>query len=164
MRSPTHIKEKKEMTTKKAHRATWAAMTLAALFTFLLGMAPQMAAAAQTPAADNHRLSPSEVKTLIRGASRPEDHLQLAAYFKQEALDEAASAKLHVEMAEAYEPGSAAPSMFKPRSLKEMQNHCKEFARNANKAAEVASKMAAEHEKMAEMMRTAPPQGSNRSR
>jgi hypothetical protein len=156
-------KEKKEMITKKAHRATLAAMALAA-FTFLFGMAPQMTAAAQTPAADNHRLSPSEVKTLIRGASTPEDHLKLAAYFKQEALDEAASAKLHVEMAEAYEPGSAAPSMFKPRSLKEMQSHCKEFARNANKAAEVASKMAAEQEKMAEMMRTAPPQGSNRSR
>jgi hypothetical protein len=157
-------KEKKEMITKKAHRATWAAMALAASFTFLFGMAPQTTAAAQTPAADNHTLSPSEVKTLIRGASTPEDHLKLAAYFKQEALDEVASAKLHVEMAEAYEPGSAAPSMFKPRSLKEMQSHCKEFARNANKAAEVASKMAAEHEKMAEMKRTAPPQGSHRSR
>jgi hypothetical protein len=152
------------MITKKAQGATWAAMTLAALFTFLLGMTPQMTAAAQTLAADNHTLSRSEVRTLIRGASRPEDHLQLAAYFRQEALDEAASAKLHVEIAEAYEPGSAAPSMFKPRSLKEMQGHCKEFARNASRAAAAASKMAAEHVKMAELMRTAPPQGSHRSR
>jgi hypothetical protein len=135
-----------------------------ALFVATALFAVALSAAAQTPAADNHTLSPSEVKTLIRGASTPEDHLKLAAYFKQEALDEAASAKLHVEMAEAYEPGSAAPSMFKPRSLKEMQGHCKEFARNANKAAEVASKMATEHEKMAEMMRTAPPQGGHRSR
>jgi hypothetical protein len=120
--------------------------------------------AAQTRASDDHKLSPSEVKTLIRSASTPEDHLKLAAYFKQEALDEAASAKLHVEMAEAYEPGSAAPSRFKQRSLKEMQSHCNEFTRNANRAATAASKMAAEHEEMAEMMRTAPPQGKPRSR
>jgi hypothetical protein len=84
----TQTKENKGMTTKKAHRATWAAMALASSFTFLFGMAPQMTAAAQTPAADNHTLSPSEVKTLIRGASTPEDHLKLATYFKQEALDE----------------------------------------------------------------------------
>jgi hypothetical protein len=122
------------------------------------------ALAAQTSASGDHKLSPSEVTTLIRSASTPEDHLKLAAYFKQEALDEAASAKLHVERAEAYEPGSAAPSGFKQRSLKEMQSHCKEFTRNANRAAEVASKMAAEHEKMAEIMRTAPPQSNHRSR
>jgi hypothetical protein len=135
-----------------------------ALFVATALFAVALSAAAQRPADDDHRLSPSEVKTLIRGASTPEDHVKLAVYFKQEALDEAASAKLHVEMAEAYEPGSAAPSMFKPRSLREMQSHCREFARNANKAAEVASKMATEHDKMAEMMRTAPPQGSHRSR
>ena len=135
-----------------------------ALFVATALFAVALSAAAPEQPGGGQRLSPSEVKTLIKNASTPEDHLKLAEYFKQEAAEEEAAAKLHVEMAEAYEPGSAAPSMFKPRSLKEMQSHCKEFARNANKAAEVASKMATEHEKMAEMMRTAPPQTRNRSR
>lgn len=118
------------------------------------------AAAPEQPGSDQ-RLSPSEVKTLIKNASTPEDHLKLAEYFKQEAA--AAAAKLHEEMAEIYEP-SPVPSKFKPPSVAEMKGHCREFARNATKASETASKMAAEHEKLAELMRTAPPSGVRRSR
>ena len=35
-----------------------------------------------------HKLSPSEVKTLIKKASTPEDHLKLAEYFRQVADEE----------------------------------------------------------------------------
>jgi hypothetical protein len=43
------------------------------------------------------------VKTLIKSASSPDDHLKLAAYFKDEALQEETAAKFHDEMAELYE-------------------------------------------------------------
>ncbi len=120
-----------------------------ALFTMALA-----AAAQEQPLGDGHKLSPSEVKTLIKGASRPEDHLKLAEYFRQEAAEEAAAAKLHEEMAEIYEP-SPLPSKFKPPSVVEMKGHCRLFARNAAKASRAATKLAAEHEKIAELMRTA---------
>lgn len=62
-----------------------------------------------------------------------------------------------------YEP-SPVPSKFKPPSVAEMKGHCREFARNATKASEAASKMAAEHQKFAELMRTAQPSAVRRSR
>jgi len=128
----------------------------------LVGLA--FSGAAQPQVAGDHKLSPSEVKTLIKGASSPEDHLKLAEYFRQEALEETASARLHDEMAELYEPGSAPPSKFKQPTSKEMKGHCREFARNAGRAAEIATKMAEEHQKLAEMMQTSPPQTTHRSR
>lgn len=114
-------------------------------------------AAQDQPLRDAHKLSPSEVKTLIRGASTPEDHLKLAEYFRQEASEEATAARLHEEMAEIYEP-MPLPSGFKPESIREMKGHCREFARNADRASAAAQKLAAEHEKLAELMRNAPPQ------
>lgn len=133
------------------------------LFTATALFAVALSATAQEQPGGGHRLSPSEVKTLIKSASTPEDHLKLAEYFKQEAEEEAAAVKLHDEMAELYEP-SPVPSKFKPPSVAEMKGHCREFAREAAKASEIASKMAAEHEKLAELMRTAPPQGVRRPR
>ncbi len=132
----------------------------------LVGLAFSGAAETQVASvvASDHKLSPSEVKTLIKGASSPEDHLKLAEYFRQEALEETASARLHDEMAEAYEPGSAPPSKFKQPTSKEMKGHCREFARNAGRAAEIATKMAEKHQKLAEMMQTSPPQTTHRSR
>ena len=62
-----------------------------------------------------------------------------------------------------YEPSSV-PSQFKPPSVAEMKGHCRQFARNATKASETATKMAAEHEKLAELMRTTPPSTMTRSR
>ena len=138
----------------------WVELTLYAVA--LLSLA--FSAAAQTPVASDHRLSPSEVKTLVKGASTPEDHMKLAEYFRQEAFEETAAARLHDEMAELYEPGSASPSKFKQPTAKEMQGHCREFARNADRAAEIATKIAVEHEKLAEMMRTSPPQTTHRAR
>ena len=134
-----------------------------ALFVATALFAVALFATAQQQLGGGQRLSPSEVKTLIKSASTPEDHLKLAEYFRQEAAAEVAAAKLHEEMAEIYEPGPL-PSNFKPPSVAEMKGHCREFARNATKASETALKMAAEHEKLAELMRTAPPSGGRRSR
>ncbi len=120
-------------------------------------------AVGQEQSGDAHKLSPSEVKSLIKSASSPEDHLKLAEYFKQEAAEEAAVAKFHEEMAEIYEP-TPVPSKFKPPSVAEMKGHCREFARNARKASATATKMAADHERLAELMRIAPPSGVTRSR
>lgn len=69
----------------------WVELTLYAVA--LLSLA--FSAAAQTPVASDHRLSPSEVKTLVKGASTPEDHMKLAEYFRQEAFEETAAARLH---------------------------------------------------------------------
>ena len=82
----------------------------------------------------------------------------MAEYYRQEAADEAEAAKLHDEMAERYEPRPSA-SGFKGQSVAEMKRHCREFARNAQRASATAAKIAAEHEKLVELMRNAPPQG-----
>ena len=120
-------------------------------------------AGAQTQTGDGHKLTPSEVKALAKGASTPEDHRKLAEYFRQEATDESAAAKLHDEMAEMYQPGST-PSKFKSPSTAQMKSHCTEYARNADKAAAAATKMAVDHEHMATMMSNAPAQGVSHAR
>jgi hypothetical protein len=80
--------------------------------------------------------------------------LKLAAYYKDEALQEGATAKFHDEMAELYE--SNPPSQegkWKLPSTKEMQAHCRYFAKNARKAAETAKKMADYQERFAQVLR-----------
>jgi hypothetical protein len=106
----------------------------------------------------SHKLSPSEVKTLIKNASMPEDHLRLAEYFRQEADEEATAAKLHNEMAETYASRplpSGLPSADTP-TVAEMKSHCREFASNAGRASAIAARMAADHEKLARLMQSAP--------
>jgi hypothetical protein len=107
---------------------------LSALLIFTLPAAGKM------PVVHNSRLTPNEAKALIRSASTPDEHLRLAEYFRTDALEEAAFAALNNQMADNFEIVGV------------RETHCREVARAAAKAAEHASRVAAEQEKMADMM------------
>lgn len=83
-----------------------------------------------------HKMSPSEVKSLLKSASLPEDHLQLAAHFRDEAAQEDQTAVWYEKTAACADPKS----------------HCSYLANNARKAAKHDMKMAEEQDKMAQAM------------
>ena len=86
--------------------------------------------------AAGHKLSPSEAKALLKSASMPEDHWQLAAYFRDEAAQEDQTA--------AWYEGTAACS--------DPKSHCSYLASNARKAARHDMKVAEEQDKIAQSM------------
>lgn len=133
-----------------------------ALFSVIM-LASSTLVSAQEQTGNEHKLTPSEVKALIKGASTPEEHMALAAYFRDLASQEEATAKYHEQMGDGYQP-KPLPSGFQPLSASEMRDHCRYLAANARKAANAAAKMADEQGKPAELMRTAPPQTTHRSR
>lgn len=90
-----------------------------------------------------HKLSPSEVKALLKRASMPEDHWQLAAHFREEAAQEE-------ETAASYE-GTA--SCAGPNS------RCSYLANNARKASKHDMKKAEEEDRIALAMMTNPAGG-----
>ena len=102
-----------------------------------------------------HVLTPSEIKELLKAASTPEDHLKIAAYFKQEAVQEDEAASLH----DAIAGMPQTPEMVKEMKMNpsETASHCRYFAKAARKAAANDRKLAAYHEQWAETQRTAKP-------
>jgi hypothetical protein len=102
-----------------------------------------------------HVLTPSEVKELLKGASTPEDHLKIAAYFKQEAVQEDEAASLHDAIAAMPQTPQMVTGMKMNPS--ETASHCRYFAKIARKAAANDRKLAAYHEQWAETQRTAKP-------
>jgi hypothetical protein len=83
-----------------------------------------------------HKLSPSEVKSLLKSASMPEDHWQLAAHFREEAAQEDETAAWYESTASCTDPKS----------------HCSYLANNARKASKHDMKMAEEQDRIAEAM------------
>jgi hypothetical protein len=83
-----------------------------------------------------HKLSPSEVKALLKSASMPEDHWQLAAHFREEAAQEEETAAWYERAASCADPKS----------------HCSYLANNARKASKHDIKMAEEQDKIAQAM------------
>ena len=105
----------------------------------------------QTPPAErqtNPTPTLDEVKSLIKNATTPEDHLKLAAFFRQEEAQQMAAAKIHDGLSEVYQ-FSKAPVP----SVADMQKHCEDFALAARNAASAARAMATYHEEMAELIR-----------
>ena len=94
------------------------------------------------------KLTPDEVKALIKNATTPEDHLKLAGFFRREEAQQMESAKTHDELSEVYQ-FSKAPTP----AVADMQKHCKDFALAARNAASAARAMAEYHEEMAELLR-----------
>jgi hypothetical protein len=137
-----NIKEKREMITKKAHRATWAAMTLAALFTFLFGMAPQMTAA---------ELTKKQAHSLAATAKTPADHMKLAAYFKLEADRLDAQASDHEDLAKQYRlnPVTMGGGKSGGNTQGRTFEHCEAIAKSLREAANATRDLASEHEQMA---------------
>jgi hypothetical protein len=96
-----------------------------------------------------HKLTAKEAKALVANAKTPEDHLKIAAFYRNEAQKQEEKAKYHDEMAELYKNHPTG------KVGAEMQGHCKLFADAARKAAESDKQLAAEHERMAEELRQA---------
>jgi len=110
---------------------------------------------AQQPTDPQRTLSLSEVKDMRGGTSNPDDYLKLSAYFRQVAKQEEDTASFHEAMVAMYQDGHM-PSM-QGMSRYDTESHCKEFAKNARKAAAKDLKMAASYEKEAEILKDAPP-------
>lgn len=85
-----------------------------------------------------HKLSPSEVKALLKSASVPEDHWQLAEHFREEAALEDQTAAWYEQRAE----------------CADAKSHCSFLANNARKASKRDMKLADEQDKMAQSMLT----------
>jgi hypothetical protein len=83
-----------------------------------------------------HKLSPSEVKALLKSASTPEDHWLLAEHFREEAAQEDETASWHESTAACADPKS----------------HCSYLANNARKASKNDMKMAEEQDRTAQAM------------
>lgn len=83
-----------------------------------------------------HKLSPSEAKSLLKSASTPEDHWQLAEHFREEAAQEDETASWHERTAACADPKS----------------HCSYLANNARKASKNDMKMADEQDRIAQAM------------
>ncbi len=130
------------MITTRTRRASWAAMTLAALFTFLLGMAPQMTAA---------ELTTKQAKALAGTAKTPADHMKLAAYYKLEADRLDAEASDHEELAKQYRlnPVTMGGGKYGGNTQGRTFDHCEASAKSLHDAAKSTRELADEHEQMA---------------
>lgn len=125
-------------------KSSAAALAVAALFTALPGVVPHL------NAAEPKRLTKTEVKALIANAQTPDDHLQLARYYRSEAARLEAEAKDHDELAAAYRQSSTshAAAMKNPMASNTAA-HCEYFAKSMREAAKADRDLAAEHEQMA---------------
>ena len=94
-------------------------------------------------------LTKSQAMALLASAETPEQHEQLAQYFKMKAAKLDAEAKEHLELANAYHKGKA-PNMNNA-SL------CEQAAADERKAAEENRALADSHHKMAESLGTSAP-------
>jgi hypothetical protein len=107
---------------------------LAAQAGTICGSASQGQACGESSA--THKLSPSEVKALLKSASVPEDHWQLAEHFRQEAAEEDQTAAFYEQQAD----------------CADAKSHCSFLANNARKASKHDMKIAEEQDKMAQSM------------
>lgn len=104
-----------------------------------------------TPGGIEHSLAPSEVKELLKSASTPNDHLKLAAHFREEATQEESAAKWNERMAACTESGAA-------------RRHCERLVIGARRAAAHALKSAEEQTRIAEAMQNGSFSGIRHSR
>jgi hypothetical protein len=110
-----------------------------ALALLLDGMAAHSLFAQNEPV-DDHNLSQTEAKDLARSASTPEDHLKLAAYFRDQAQQEEAASGFDQQLASANHYDQ------------EMKEHFGYLAKKTSKAAVKLNRMAAEEEGIAKEM------------
>lgn len=109
----------------------------------ILSVSAQDHPAAMGSNTSNTHLTRAEVKALIANAKTPKDHLQLAAYFRNEAQEAEMMAENHEAMMTGYEANPIAGTTT------ELEMHCKEFTDMARKAAAADQEMAKEHEAIA---------------
>jgi hypothetical protein len=115
-------------------------------FVFIVALAAGLSTSSARAADSSAPLTKQQVKTLIKTASTPEDHMKLARYYWYEADKLKSEAKDHEEMkAEYYQDPSRHPVPKWPT----LGVHCKDLAGYYAKAAKEAEQMASMHEEMA---------------
>ena len=118
-----------------------------ALALLLDGMAAHSLSAQNVPVSD-HSLSQTEAKELARGASTPEDHLTLAAYFRNQAEQEEAASRFDQQLASASQ-SNPFPYQGHAYSVQETREHFGYLAKKTHITAVKLNKMAAEEEGLA---------------
>lgn len=93
------------------------------------------------------KLTAKEVRTLIATAKTPEDHLNLAAYYRDKAAEAKAQAAEHETMLAAYHANPGSHPIAK--AVGGPSEHCRTLIRLFNDEAKQDLALAAEHEKMA---------------
>jgi GTPase involved in cell partitioning and DNA repair len=119
-----------------------------AVLSFLSMVAGVVFVSAQDQSAtmnDTH-LTRSEVKALSMNAKTAQDHLKLAAYFRNEARQAEEMADLHKDMSDEYKADPVAGTTT------ELQMHCQEVADSARRASISANEMAKEQEAIAKQL------------
>jgi hypothetical protein len=122
-----------------------------ALFLSVCFLAALRSVAAQEPAAGNPKVPQSPHQSLATTANAPEEHLSLAAYFRELASQEQALAKSYDRIARIYEE-KALPSGLDAAVAREMKNQLRRLAETEKKAAQAASNLAAYHARLAELV------------
>ena len=91
-----------------------------------------------------------ELKTLLKTAKEPPEHLRIAAYYRQEAARLTASSKEHAELADTYAKTVPNPMVSKHGdTFGQGAPHCKKWAELQAEEAKEAEALAALHENMA---------------
>lgn len=127
-----------------SRNSSWTSVALIAL------AAAFLVTVKDTNGAQPKHLSKKEVVALITTAKSPEDHLQLARYYKAEADRLDAEAKDHDELAAAYRKSiTSQAAATKNPMAPNTAAHCEYFAKSVREAAKAAREMAISHEQMA---------------
>jgi len=92
-------------------------------------------------AVETGQLSKKELKSLIKTASTPAEHLRVASYYHSEATRLRAQAAEH----EAMQPMSSTSKVWAARGM----NHCQYWIAEFTKGAQQADAKAVQHERMA---------------
>ena len=92
-----------------------------------------------------------ELATLLKTAKEPPDHLRIAAYYTQEAIQLRQVAKEHSELAEIYQRNHPFAAMESKHgdAFGQGASHCKKFAQLALDQANEADALAELHKEMA---------------
>ena len=91
-----------------------------------------------------------ELKTLLKTAKEPQEHLRIAAYYRQEAARLTASSKEHAELADIYAKTPPHPMVSKHGdTFGQGASHCKKWAELQAEEAKEAEGLATLHEDMA---------------
>ena len=120
------------------------ALLIVALFTLPFASVYTVAQVQKVP-------TKKELKVLLKTAKEPQEHLRIAAYYREEAAHKRAEAKEHSDLAAVYEkdkPFAAMDAKF-GKAFGQGASHCKMFAALAADQAKEADALAALHEEMA---------------
>jgi len=118
----------------------------------LLSVAPVYA----TPADGQRPLTKHELKTLLKNAKTPGDHLRIASYYREEAQRLRSSSQEYLRMAAVYDKNPPFPAMESKHgaAFGMGASHCRFWAKQDAEDAAKADAQAALHEDMAKKAAT----------